>query len=602
MAAVRKCHTLQRVLFPKPAFPAELYLQCRSGAAAGEGAVTLPPGARLLTNTYFNSFYLDHWRKFTGIGAVGVCIAFTGHIKAGIRSRRDGHLDHELVSRTAIGDGGGIDELILWPGEPAEGVSDGRLFAEIEAVAASEVHAISYVTDTAPQHEVSLSIGICTFNREEHLLSLVRELIGVAGQSSAVRRVHVVNQGASFASRELVELFRDHRLELLEQANLGGCGGFNRTIHEALKAIPRCSHHVLMDDDVRIDGRVIDTAATFLAYADRDIVLGGHMLQTDAPTLLFEAGAVFDPVWFVVPVGKGTDLSNPENLDLFNAFRPVGYNGWWFCALPVPAMEKAGFSPPVFIRGDDMEYGCRMEKFGVPTVPLPGIGVWHDLNYSHASDWDQYYDMRNRLILSTLHGDITPQPAALFVFGYVLECILTHRYAAARMCMEGISDFLMGPDRLFAVDPAERHRRVSSLAKSMPQDKLKEADARLLQRGEAVERPSTVQANAPVYLRRLFAVFALPHQMQHQKLYRYDEVNPLTVGNAAYVVCDARMTAFVRHVPRRGRAIGLLIKAIALTVRFVANRARVNADWPARIGVHQSRDAWKRLFALERER
>ena len=38
-----------------------------------------------------------------------------------------------------------------------------------------------------------------------------------------------------------------------------------------------------------------------------------------------------------------------------------------------------GLPAPVFIRGDDFEYGQRLARAGVPTVTLPGIAVWHDV-------------------------------------------------------------------------------------------------------------------------------------------------------------------------------------------------------------------------------
>lgn len=601
MAGETQSDTLQQVLLPKPHSAASLYLHCSGEASVSDDAVSLTEGACVSTNAYFNCFYVGYWSRFASVGKVGVRLTFSGRIRLAVRASCDRYGDEEVAVRVAASEGGAFASITLWADDTRGNGSEGRLYADVEALAPSEIRAIAYVTDAPPLREISLSVGICTYNREVQLQALLCELVAEADKNAALRRVCVVNQGSAFTSDNLKELFQDKRLHLIEQANLGGCGGFNRTMHETLAAEPLCTHHLLMDDDVRIDARMLETVATFLRYAERDIVLGGHMLQTDAETVLLEAGAVFDPLWFVVPVGKGTDLSKPANLGVFDRFRAVDYNGWWFCVLPVAQMKMAGFSPPVFIRCDDMEYGCRMRKQDVPTVPLPGVAVWHDLNFSHASDWDQYYDIRNRLILSTAHGDVTPQPGAHFVFGYVLECVLTHRYGAARMCMSGIRDFLLGPDRMFAVDPAERHRQVMQHAALMPQARLERSEAEALESGVIVARPQSMAANASVYLRRMIAVLFLPYETRATKLYRYEDINPMTVRSAAYVVSDARRTVFVTHTPRRGLAWRLLGGAILLAVRFMMTRRRVNAAWSNGIGAHQSAAAWKRLFALRRE-
>lgn len=608
MDKTRQCHTLQDVHFPRHGQPVELYIR---GQAAGTvkpaerlETVTMALGDRLSTETYFGCFYSSYWHQFTQVGRIGVRILFKGRLRIVVHRCTDATAPAEPVSQVALDeDAVSADdghETILWLGrDPNGGGEDrecGRIFVELEALAPSHVNAISYVTDTPPVHDVTLSVGICTYNRETYLDATLKELVDAADRNAALRRVQVVNQGAPFASASLVQAFDDERLSLVEQGNLGGCGGFNRTMHDVLQDGGGCTHHLLMDDDIEIDARTIDTAVSFLRYAKDDVALGGHMLQSSSPMILSEAGAVFDPFLFVSPIGKGMDLAEPKNLDLFNACQHATYNGWWFCILPLRAIENVQFSPPMFIRCDDMEYGCRLSKHGVPTVSLPGVAVWHELNYSHAKDWDQYYDIRNRLILSALHGDLTPQPSALFVFGYVLECLLTHRYTAARMCMAGISDFLLGPDQLFFVDPAARHQQVIALSASRPQAMLEPAEALAHPWGEIVDRPATLWSSAQAYLRRFLSVLLLPYNTDNAKLYRYSHVHPVAVGNAAYIVTDARKTVFIQHTPRRRQVYQLLVRAFVLTVRFVAKRAVANRQWVNRVARYQTAESWQKLF------
>lgn len=609
------CHTLQNVHFARAGLPVSLYMNASQTTGCDEmrlGPVTTPhqldQGSRLSTDSYFNSFYVSYWREFTHVRKVGVRVTYRGGIRAGIWLCDAGDERREMVSQTAgdaeAGRAGDLNEIVVWLDDAGGGEhipqSGGRLFVEIEALALSEIHSIAYVTDTSPLRDVTLSVGICTYNREAYLAETLKELIASLERNEAVKRVRVVNQGRPFQLEGLKEIFRDGRFSLIEQCNLGGCGGFNRTMHEALMDDAGCTHHLLMDDDIIVDGRILDTAISFLRYAEREIVLGGHMLDAAQPTMLYEAGAVFDPLWFIVSLGKGRDIGRPEQLGLFNQYRRVDYNAWWFCIVPVNEIREAGFSPPIFIRGDDIDYGCRLAKRGIQTVALPAVAVWHELFFSKI-EWQQYYDIRNRLILSAVHGDLTPQPATHFVFGYILECLLTHRYAAAIMCMAGISDFLLGPDRLFAVDPAERHRRVTALGAKLPPASLDWAQAQSLPWGDIVDRPGSVAESTWPYFVRFVSVLFLPYRENSLKLFRYNQVHPVAVGNAAYVMTDARSAEFVQHTPRRRRVFSILARSLFLIARFRIKRKAVNAEWVARIGHYQTLEAWQKLFALDRD-
>ena len=441
---------LQRVLFPRSGAPGGLYL--KDGGKRGQGGplqgigpapetLSVGGGERIATEAYFNCFYPAYWAAVGDPGRIGVRVEFRGRLRLTMRHRESAERpDRELVGADLEdGSGSASGDSVLWLDEEGAGrPTSGRLFVEVEALGPCEIASIAFVTDTPPLREVSLSIGICTYNREADLTETLKELIAAADRLDAIKCIHVVNQGNRFASEALVALFEDPRLVLAEQANLGGCGGFNRTMFEAVRRTPRCSHHLMMDDDVLLDGRILENAVALLAHARHDIVLGGAMLYVSRPSTLHEAGSAFDPLWFIDRLGDGIDLADAAALDWYNAVRRPDYIGWWFCAMRTDQIEAAGFSPPIFLHHDDIEYGCRMGKRGVPTVVPPGLGVWHEHAFSRDGEWEQYYDIRNRLILSVMHGDLTAQPRTPIVLGYVVDLVLTHRYRAAMMCIAGI--------------------------------------------------------------------------------------------------------------------------------------------------------------------
>ena len=353
-----------------------------------------------------------------------------------------------------------------------------------------------------------------------------------------------------------------------------------------------------MDDDVILDGRIIHNAMLFLGYAQHDFVLGGSMLYVSKPTTLHEAGSAFDPLWFIDRLGDGTDLAEPSGLDFFNTWHRADYIGWWFCATPIRQIEAAGLSPPIFLHHDDIEYGCRLAKCGVPTVAPPGLAVWHEHSFSKDGEWEQYYDIRNRLILSVMHGDKTPQPRTPIVLGYVVDLVLTHRYRAAMMCIAGVSDFLLGPDRLFSVSPAERHRQVRAIAEVFQPDEMAATEALAHEWGEVVDRPKSLGANLLPYLLRLLAVLFLPYRTKRPRIFDHENVNPIAVGNAAYIMTNGCTSVFVRQVPNRLRAISILWRGLTVAVRFRIRRDAVNADWSARLGAYQTTEMWRTLFGV----
>ena len=129
-----------------------------------------------------------------------------------------------------------------------------------------------------------------------------------------ISRIYIVNQGDRFGLSDLVPDANEDflgRIELIEQDNLGGCGGFTRGMYETLHD-DSLTHFILLDDDVRLHPESLFRATRFMRYANDDVVLGGHMLDLVRPDELYEAGADFHPETALPkPIGQGEELSDP---------------------------------------------------------------------------------------------------------------------------------------------------------------------------------------------------------------------------------------------------------------------------------------------------
>lgn len=603
-------HEIQEILLPRKKLPASLYFENMENEwqylePAGEeiAPLRLEPSEEISTNSYFNCCYLDYWRQLTSVRRIGVRICYGGTLQVrvvilGLNGQPSEVFEHELSGTAGSSD----NTAVLWAYEENEQGSSqataSRMYVTATAQTKSEISAMTYVTDSPPVRDVSLSVGLCTFNREAHLVNTIAELLRIAKEENVIDNIIVVNHGSEIADPTLKHQLQDPMIKLINQRNLGGCGGFNRTMYEALYGQEPCTHHLLMDDDIVIDARVIRRAVAYLRYTTNDVVLGGQMLDASAPTSLFEAGARLDAFWHVVSLGRHLNLTDPQELDFFNTYQAVDYNGWWFCIMPTAGIREMEFSPPIFIHGDDMEYCCRFGRHGYPTIPLPGVAVWHEPFFLKNSDWQNFYDLRNRLVISTINNAQTQQPDALYILGFCMEFLLTHRYRAAEMCLAAVHDFLKGPDAVLGFDAEKKHAQVMKLARSIPQpDPTDQISPAEYKPGATTTRSTSIPKMALLYVGRFFALSLLPYSQKPTQIFRSEYLHPGVVGNTAYLLSDdIDGKEFLLFKLKRWRLWKGTARALGITLRYLLRRKSINRDWLSRIGHYQTKQSWEKIF------
>mgnify|MGYP000462758412 CR=1 FL=1 len=198
------------------------------------------------------------------------------------------------------------------------------------------------------------------------------------------------------------------KVSVIQQANLGGAGGFGRGILEAFEGSRDFSHVLLMDDDIDIELSSIHRLYNLLRYTNPDHMscFGGAMLDRFLPEMLYECGAdqVNDKgkINHIKPTLSNLDLNTFESLDKIAVKKPSDYGAWWFFCFSRQAFKNVGMPMPCFIRGDDKEYGLRLKKNGYATDFPPGIGVWHEPFYAKHDGWLKYFDLYNALVTAAL--------------------------------------------------------------------------------------------------------------------------------------------------------------------------------------------------------
>ncbi len=602
-------HALQDILYPKTGLPRSLYL---SGSSAPDTShadngktYSLPKGKMLSANTYFNSFYLQYWREYTTIEKVGLELTYSGELRVLLIGLDESGNTIDLAAKDLPpADSGMSQTTIIWAWdkktEPDLGFKPVRIYFEIKALDDSHLDQLRYVTDQAPVKEITLSIGLCSYNREDNLVITLAELTSFKEATPALKDIYIVNQGAPFANSKLINSASQPGVHLAEQGNFGGCGGFTRTMVDAVSAAQPATYHLLMDDDIVLDARVITRSLQFLSFAKTEVAIGGQMLELHRPTFLHEAGAKLNFFWLLMSIGKGKNLAKPESLSLFNDCIDIDYNAWWYCMIPTKAITKIDFSPPLFIHGDDIEYGCRLKKNGCPTVPLPGVGVWHESFTYKNTDWIQYYDLRNRLLNSVMHPEFSGQPDALYITGAIVHFILIHRYRAASVCIRAVEDFLAGPEQAFGKDPETAHQNLIDYSNSLPCPEIrKRSNPGELKLATPADFPTAVFPVLVLFVTSFLRLSFFSFK-KRDPLFLHGWAHPKVVGTSPYYLANNTSgDEYLYLEPKRLQLWWTTWKAISVAVRYGLRRGSVSRNWRKKLPELQTREAWQKIFTPE---
>lgn len=298
---------------------------------------------------------------------------------------------------------------------------------------------------TQQPKKVSLAIIICTYNNEELVTSNVNKLVSSPEWQSIPADLIVVNNGGL-----------DHPLTLnlprvkqFKQANTGGAGGFSRGIKEALDAPENYTHVLLMDDDVKFHLEVISRTIKFHQYSINENVIGGSMLKLEDPTCLHEAGGILRHKSHL----GGKSAVKPGSLDEkklsdLGKTHKLHYNSWWFCSFSTNAVKTIGMPLPVFIHGDDLEYGLRLRHHGYSSFCPGGISLWHASFEGKHRTWIHYFNFRNHIIrLLSQRGDMHnhPRVAKRHLKRMVTVNLIRNDYGAVALILKAYQDLLDNP-------------------------------------------------------------------------------------------------------------------------------------------------------------
>ncbi|TDD81836.1 glycosyltransferase family 2 protein [Actinomadura rubrisoli] len=462
------------------AFAAETAVEAEAVAGAaddiGRRSVVVPVGGRVSFATYFNAFPASYWRRWTTVEEVVLRVRVRGEAHVIVyRSSAKGHA--QRVASVRVDCETSCEEtfrLTLGPFIDGGWYWMDVLAGERDAV----LERADWCAEAGHVRQGRVSLGITTFDRPGFCVDQLAALGRAPEVLDVVDEIIVVDQGTrrvrddgGFA-RAAEAL--GSRLRVIEQANLGGSGGFARAMDETLKA-GTSDYVLLLDDDVVTETEGVLRAVAFGDFARTPTIVGGHMFNLFVRSQLHAYGETIQRYrwWWEAAANtrREHDFAQPPDPALSPGLRAktssgslrktkwlhrrvdVDYNGWWMCLIPADVMRKVGLSLPMFIKWDDAEYCVRAGAAGFPTVSLPGMAAWHVpwQDKDDGIDWQAYFHERNRLVTALMHspyergGNLVKESFIISV-----KHALAMQYSAAELMLSAIEDVLTGPEHMHA--------------------------------------------------------------------------------------------------------------------------------------------------------
>ena len=264
------------------------------------------------------------------------------------------------------------------------------------------------------------------------------------------------------------------QVHVVPNKNTGGVGGFTRGLIEIMNYQKyQATHALMMDDDI-----VIETESLYRTYSllrcvkeeYKDAFIGGAMLRLDKQRIQVESGAVWN-AGDLISLKSGLDLGQVDAC-LYNEIEEhVEYNAWWYCCTPMSVVNEKNLPLPIFIRGDDLEYGLRNMKH---LILMNGICVWHEPFENKYSSFLNYYILRNLLYDNALHyPDYSKWDFLKRLYKTTARELVYYRYKNIDLLFRGVEDFYKGVPFLEKTDAEQLHREIMAAGyKAVPVEQL----------------------------------------------------------------------------------------------------------------------------------
>lgn len=574
---------------------------CHAYYAPEERAVHVDSWQYLNFDTYFNSFAIEKWRKYTRLDNLQLQLELKGRFHVQVLNAyymNTAPFTNVFEERVCSADERTVFEFDI----PVERLERGMLCFRLNTLEedGNVYYGGRYITrvDEAALNDVNIAIDICTFRREafveRNVALLKRDLI--ENENSPVHGhldVFISDNGRTLD----VSRLESDRVHIFPNKNVGGAGGFSRGMIEILNMQEKrpFSHALLMDDDVLINSDAIVRTYRLLQFMKPEYAgktVAGAMLRLDNRSIQHECGGWWDGS-FVHPCKNDLDLTRLEHILRNEKEDEPGYNAWWYSCIPMSKISNENLPLPIFIRYDDVEYGLRT---GGDIIEMSGICLWHEpFEYKYSSGME-YYHLRNALLVNSLHRPGFNGKGAAGLLRFMIKSNLgRYRYKNCDLLLKAAEDFLKGPAFLLGTDGEALHKELMAAAdKFVPLKQL------------------SVQFDETEYLKTL----EMKERIRY-KLLRYITLNKHIWPRRGTSVVDAALNGTKDYAGKRqvlnydvsgnrgfvteynrSSMLSVMRRSFAMQRKLKAEYARVSEEYRQAQAQLTSREFWNRYLGL----
>lgn len=473
---------VQKILLPKVGICTTntMYFHSKDGNIfnLGKGYIEFQRNDTAIFDTFFNSFSIGKWRKYTVIQDLSVQLDMYGDLTVTLSHKE--RINNAIFTHTLLVKHfslkGRETVTLEFPMEYSTGMYCFSIQAQEDGAC---FYGGKYITNISEENinPVHIGLAICTYKKDAY----IRKNIGSLNQEILQNEMASAHGHLSVfiadnaQSLDISDMINDS-VRVYPNLNVGGTGGFTRALLEILQREheDKLTHVIFTDDDIVFEPDVFARTYALLACLKPEYqhcTVGGATLRLEAMHIQHTRGDCWNGgLGAQQNMKAGYDLSKIDFLLKNELEERVQYNAWLFSCVPLKTVRRIGLPLPIFIHRDDVEYGLRN---GAPVIHVNGIGAWHSFGAVYPGA-NEYYDMRNLLITNALHYPNIGEKAVLrFVKKRIKNSLLRFRYREADLIFRGIEDFCKGVDWLKEQDPVALHKEITQIGyKPVPQEEL----------------------------------------------------------------------------------------------------------------------------------
>ena len=413
----------------------------------GQQYLAVPQYQNITFNTYFNGCSYGKWKKYTNVDEITLALSLKGTLILRLYGYSLRALEPEKLLlgeyRYSVSEKTDIEIQIPENKEQMVGI-------EIKTLSECFFYGGAFYGEFPDEKAINLAISTTTCRKEEFITQNVRllkeQLLDCGEDISHHLFINIVDNGRTLSSKDFPD---DQHIHLFPNKNTGGAGGFARGMIEALREKKAITHVLLMDDDVMVQPEAIYRTYTLLKHVRKEYehnFISGAMLYMENISIQKEdVGYLKKDGYFDVLKREFNqeylwdNLKNEQDFPLM----PHSYAAWWYCCIPAETIRKEGLPMPIFVRGDDVEYGLRCNP---GFITMNGICVWH-LGFAGKFNvgMDHYQVNRNLLINQAVTGlldDVNVMRKFQLDFR---KHLLRLDYDSAEIALRALEDYLKGP-------------------------------------------------------------------------------------------------------------------------------------------------------------